>query len=1119
MADSLRPTGVRLIAENQSGFQQALTNANNAVARFGQQASQSAQGGTSALTIGTIALGTALGNLAFGAVQSAISAVGNLAGGAIDATSRLQQLTVSLESLAAREIMAAGGADDMNSALSQAGPVAQNLLRQIRDLSLVSPFEYEDIVQVFRLNMAFGQTSEMSLKLTKAITDLAAASGAGGAMLERIAYNFSQMSLTGQITMRDVRDLAMAGVDLARVLREELNMSIEETNAALQSGALTMEEVSEAFVTYADRNFGSAAERMSRTLSGVASSFRDLAFFSSIDVFGGAVQKVTDYLGELLNKAMAVVDSGALQKIGSVLEMVAGKMVDFARQGESAVGSFLSRFGSQMSAAAENALRYGINITTQLAAGIIEGAAGALTAAMNFISGILSLWLAPGSPPKVAPWLPEWGASAMTEWLKGFSKADFDVLQTIQAPLQDALQILAQTGSIGKDAVGAIYADVSKAIAEALAGGGASDDLFRRIADSAGEFGAEIADLARRQFALAEGVNAVRNAEEALEAARKRQQAAFANVNRLTQEYNALLRAGASEDELALKREQINAAQEAQRAATEQVSEAEDGLEIERQRLALLEEQAKMQEELIRQLLEIARMAIITPETPEEPKTPGGGGETGKGGAGGAGGGAIPTPEIPMPPTGGVIGQVEEFKQKLQDKLKDLFKPVTEAWENQVKPALQRLQDAWTRFADLVSQAYNTYIKPVVDSVRDWFPDSTMSSIANNLGKFAGAALVVAAALGILSVIVGIITSPIVVLGAAIVVLAALWETYGNRIKTTVEQIGFIIVYYLNLAAQTITDWAVKAFTPFEEWVSKVITKVEELFDRLVGGSIIPEMMAAIYDTITGGLTEIEKIWSTIWDAVLAKAAEIWDDILEKVTTVINDTRSEIQARVDEIESNWKSKWDAILTKLRQVWDGIRTKVETEIAAIQEKITTAIEDIRTKWEEGWNAVQAVIDKVFDAATGIVGKIARGVDSIIEKFTGPGGLATVVSNIVNGPLSELESVFNGIKSAIQGVVTWIGNFISAVLAGDFGRALDLISQLLGLGGGGGGAGTNSAFLSGAPQTVTPAMPAGYVLAGGSSSRTMHAEFNATVNHPVDVEMLRTVVRQEIERAFA
>ena len=63
---SLPETGVRLVAENETGFTQAMGKADDAVTQFGR--------GADGATTGTVAFGTAIGNLATGAITT----IGNL---------------------------------------------------------------------------------------------------------------------------------------------------------------------------------------------------------------------------------------------------------------------------------------------------------------------------------------------------------------------------------------------------------------------------------------------------------------------------------------------------------------------------------------------------------------------------------------------------------------------------------------------------------------------------------------------------------------------------------------------------------------------------------------------------------------------------------------------------------------------------------------------------------------------------------------------------------------------------------------------------------------------------------------------------------------------------------
>lgn len=271
--------------------------------------------GGSLQRIGEFALG--------GLLASAIASIGNalegLASRAFNSVANIQQLRVSLETLAAREIAAASGTMTVGEAMGQAVPMAQDLMAQLRDISLVSPFEYEDVASILRVNMAFGATSQTAMGLTKAILNTAAAMGMDNSMLDRFTYNLAQALTMGDLTAANLRQLKMVGFDLADVFEKELGMSIEQVRDALESGALTAEDVSQAFMNYAENNFGGAAERLSRTVKGLQSSFNDLFTFAAADLLSPAMEVVGEALGGLFDLGREGLESGVFAQLGEQL--------------------------------------------------------------------------------------------------------------------------------------------------------------------------------------------------------------------------------------------------------------------------------------------------------------------------------------------------------------------------------------------------------------------------------------------------------------------------------------------------------------------------------------------------------------------------------------------------------------------------------------------------------------------------------------------------------------------------------------------------------------------------------------------------------------------------------
>jgi tape measure domain-containing protein len=251
-------------------------------------------------------------------------AIGQIATKSLDATAQLQQMTISLESLASRELVrASDGMLTLAQVEGQAGDMAKEMIDKLARMSIISPYANEVVQSTFRLNTAFGYTFKEAERMTEGLLNLAAGVGADNEQLNRMAYNFAQIRLQGKVTAADIRQLALAGFDLRDVLKsvsEQMGYNIEDHldfNALVAEGKITWEQFSVEFAKYAEKNFGGAAEKMSRTLMGLKSTFGDVFVHTMPKIIGGAVEKVTGTLGKLLDIFLKVRDTDFLDKLGA----------------------------------------------------------------------------------------------------------------------------------------------------------------------------------------------------------------------------------------------------------------------------------------------------------------------------------------------------------------------------------------------------------------------------------------------------------------------------------------------------------------------------------------------------------------------------------------------------------------------------------------------------------------------------------------------------------------------------------------------------------------------------------------------------------------------------------
>jgi hypothetical protein len=239
---------------------------------------------------------------------------------------------------------------------------------------------------------------------------------------------------------------------------------------------------------------------------------------------------------------------GPIRKVTAVftaLFEILGDLLGRALEVEEGATSALERFADNVISMAWKAVQWGSNIAVNLAAGIVKGASVALIGAMNFISSLLAHWLAPGSAPLVVSNILDWGASAFTEFLRGFTMADFDILEGIQAPLKKALRVLVSLEEMGEVEAGEYFINLSEMMAEAIATGDATE-VFAKLAEIPGGYGESLAELYRQQIDLGTAVERLALAEARLAAARKSEEVAGVKLTDQAREYNKLAQAGAS---------------------------------------------------------------------------------------------------------------------------------------------------------------------------------------------------------------------------------------------------------------------------------------------------------------------------------------------------------------------------------------------------------------------------------------------------------------------------------------------------------------------------------------------------------------------------------------------
>ena len=688
---------------------------------------------------------------------------------------------------------------------------------------------------------------------------------------------------------------------------------------------------------------------------------------------------------------------------------------------ESGMGAFLDKAKKW----AWNAIVWGNNIMINFADGMIRGATTAIITVMKFINRLLTSWLAPGSPPKVAPSLAEWGAEAFTEYLKGFFDAQFNVLEGLQEPIKRALQSLVDMGELAEDALGPAFVNISKTLAasipEMVKIGKISQDVIDTIRASVGGYADEILDLLQKQLNLADAVDKVRIAEENLEASRTAHEAAKDRVRDIADEYNRLLAAGAGEDILAPLRDQFKEARKGLGVTREQVKEAEVQKTEAESRLGFLEEQVRLQERLLDQLFSMSE--ALKPLTESTKKAKKGIADIMD---------ELEVPEVPegLDLSGGLDAQFQMMKDKINALLDELLLPWKEKWEKEWLPQLLEAKKQWDLFTGAVKLFWDERVKPIMEDLDKIIPtEGFLANLAQVAGWFAigaAAALIFKAALLGIGTIIGAINWPLLLIIGTLALLKTAWDNNWLGMRDVIQK--FLGEEFPGII-QSATEWFQRLADFLTAWWGM---NVKPILDQLkVWWETNWPIIAAIFLTA----------WTIIQDIIQAVVGVI----VEQVWPQLQEAFANLKEAVNSLGIDWSAVWERVKTIIVFVCTAVGVAIALIVGIIVGMvgaIAGAINAI-SKYFDDWRKNGEIL---IEGLTRLFGGF---IDFFKNIFTGQWGAAwESLKSMAQGAVLIIIGVANGIRLAIGTMISLVAGLLKGFVKAFLGFFFNLYNELIG-----------------------------------------------------------------------
>lgn len=250
----------------------ALKSANSGMVNFSSQAKSTGESLTSAFTKANL-LSTAItkiGSVALSAAKSFVSS-------GVSYNMQMETYQVALTNLL-------GSAEE-----------AADVLETIKQDAAVTPFDVDSLISANRYLISSGENAEYARKTILALGDAVSAAGGGSDELNRMAQNLQQVANQGKATSIDIKQFAMAGINIYQILADYTGQSIEQ----VQEMTVTYDVLTQALIAAADEG-GAYFDSMStqaETTSGKIATLKDN--FSQLQ--GTMTEKVTPALNGVVD--------------------------------------------------------------------------------------------------------------------------------------------------------------------------------------------------------------------------------------------------------------------------------------------------------------------------------------------------------------------------------------------------------------------------------------------------------------------------------------------------------------------------------------------------------------------------------------------------------------------------------------------------------------------------------------------------------------------------------------------------------------------------------------------------------------------------------------------------
>ena len=331
-------------------------------------------------------------------------------------------------------------------------------------------------------------------------------------------------------------------------------------------------------------------------------------------------------------------------------------------------------------------------------------------------------------------------------------------------------------------------------------------------------------------------------------------------------------------------------------------------------------------------------------------------------------------------------------------------------------------------------------VKQAISTAFGWFMENkeTILKVLKGIGIAFAAFKVAATVTPIILSIAGAVSTVVAIIQTGVPIIAAIVAVLGGPVTLIIAGVialvtALAIAWKTNfLGIRDTVERVTKAIgKTVSKWVDAVVGFFKDLWKKLTGGSIVPDMLNEMKDLFENAIERIRQ-WVYDW---IQKIISFFLNLRNRILTIVTEWLSTLWERVHtklaEVFNEWRRIWHKLRDLIPEVFGQIVTKVREGVSTIAGKIGDA-----------WNAIKGIgetlVSKMiegFDASWFLLPlKIGNWFAGLLQDLINSG----IIGDMVAIGRSIVDWIMDGISNAWGAFVAWLKDKILGIFGGGGGR---------------------------------------------------------------------------------